>query len=124
MSSKLFIHLLAPGFEFAGFYFEAPGCLIIVVTNVRVAIEAEGNCVVLLIRPAILWRNDVVNLNIDATSFLAEAAMSITPQQKLDLEFRIESHYRCYAEQPPTKLGRSEPGFSKTSLQSFGHQPI
>ena len=81
MARKFFVYLFSSRLKLLDFEFVSFRLLIVVMTNSAMTFETQRYCIFQIARSALSFRNDVVNFDVNTTCFLAQAAVSIAPQQ-------------------------------------------
>ena len=67
----------------------------VIVLNPTVAVEAQGDRIVDVIRTACRLGLNVVDLYVNSARLFAEAAVPVTPEKNLGSRFKIEWHGQC-----------------------------
>jgi hypothetical protein len=95
VTSELLIDLLSPNLQLIRLVLRASWMVRVVVLNPTVAVEAQGDRIVEVIRTACRLGLDMVALYVDSARLFAKAAVPVTPEKNLGSGFKIEWHGQC-----------------------------
>jgi hypothetical protein len=96
MSCELLVHLLAPSLQFFRLELGALRVLRVVAMGFAVALKTERHRIVDFIFSAFGLRDDVIDFDVHAARFLAQAAVPVAPQKNSRSKLFIEGHGACF----------------------------
>jgi hypothetical protein len=92
VSCEFFVYLLPTGFQLFDPVLRSKWMPDVVVHHLGVTIKAQWYGIVNAVTTSLVCRHKMMNFNIDTAGLLAEAAMTITPQQNLGPHVLVECH--------------------------------